>query len=132
MWVAVVAAAAGSLHLALHAIDARRLERANQLGLAGSYEEAMAEARRAGRPPARTRALQVEAVALGALGRHGEAVDAWARVVRREPNSWVTWLGFARSLAFAGDADGARAALLRAKRLNPRLRVPDELRAVAD
>ena len=127
----VVAAALATLYLGLHAADARKVERANQLGLASSIEEAAAEARQVERRPAETRALQVEAVALTALGRYPDAVAAWRRVAEREPNSWLVHLGLARALAFAGDAKGARAALMRAKGLNPRMRVPDELRPIA-
>ena len=127
----VVAAALASVYMGMHGADARRVEDANRLGAAGSFEEAAAEARQVARRPAETRALQVEAIALTALGRHEEATAAWQRVAAREPNSWIVHLGLARTLLFAGDAQGARAALLRAKGLNPQLSVPDELRPVA-
>lgn len=127
----MVAAALASLYLGLHAADARRLERANELGIAGDYEEAAVEARHVARRPAATRALQVDAVALTALGRYPEATAVWRRLAGREPNSWVVHLGLARALVLSGDIEGARVALLRAKALNPRFRVPDELRAIA-
>ena len=120
---AVAAALLATLYLAVHAVDARRLERANQLGLAGSYEEAAAEARRVSHAPAETRALQVQAVALTALGRYDDATAAWVRLVGRDPNSWIVHLGLARTRLLAGDAAGARAALARARQLNPRVRL---------
>ena len=127
----VLAAALATLYLGLHAAEARKVERADRLGLAGSFEEAAAAARQVTRRPAETRALQIEAIALTALGRYPEAAAAWRRVVEREPNSWAVHLGLARTLAFGGDPGSARLSLLRAKRLNPRLRIPDELRPIA-
>ena len=115
----------------MHSADARRLQDANRLGIAQSYEAAAAEARQISRRPAQTRALQVEAIALMALGRYPEAAAQWRRVAEREPNNWLVHIGLARTLVYAGDAEGARASLLRAKGLNPRLRVPDELRPLA-
>ena len=127
----VAAATLLAFYLGAHAVDAQRVQQANRLGLAGRYEDALAEARRVRRAPAIARALRAEAVALTALGRYEPAVGAWRRVTAREPNAWVAHLGLARTLVLAGDGAGARAALVRAKGLNPRLRVPPELRSVA-
>ncbi len=45
------------------------------------------------------------------LGDFPRAVDAWRRVVRAYPGSWLQWSGLGRSLARTGDFAGALAAL---------------------
>jgi predicted Zn-dependent protease len=61
--------------------------------------------------------------ALSAAGRMAQAAHLARTAVRREPDAFLGWVALAQALR-ARDPRGAAAALARARRLNPRLRVP--------
>jgi Flp pilus assembly protein TadD len=109
-----------AIDLGLGAADASRVHRANDLGAAGHYAAAAAEAAAVHRAPADAAALLVRARALTADGDGAAARDAWRRVVRRTPNDWRIHEERAAALASLG-APGAvvAAAHRRARELNP-------------
>lgn len=122
-----LACALGAGYLAAEAVDAERVQRANELGIAGDYEGALSAAARVQGGPAERRAMQVEANALYAAGRLEQAADAFARLARRDPHNWVVHSEHARVLLALGARRRARAAMARARRLNPTLPLPSEL-----
>ncbi len=53
----------------------------------------------------------IRARAYMGLGDYPRAVDAWRRVLRAYPGTWIQWSGLGRSLARSGDFAGAYTAL---------------------
>jgi predicted Zn-dependent protease len=121
--IVAVASVACAVYLAFAARDAGHVQRANELALDGRFEEAVSEARHVGSAPADLRARLVEANALAAAGRPGEAADVMAVVARRDPENWIVRARYAQLLFVDGDVKGALREATEAKRLNPRLPV---------
>ena len=115
--------AIAAVYVGIHAGDAARVQRANEYGLQGRLDAAVAEAVGVRGAPEEARALYTIAVARAAQGSP-EAVGAWERALRLDPNNWQAALGYARALAAAGRGADARRALTRVRTLNPRARLP--------
>lgn len=111
-------------YFAFSARDWSHVRKANELGIEGRYERALAEARRVDRAPAKGRALVVEARAAQALGRHRDAVGLFRRAAERDPRSWSLHRDWAISLLALGDREAARRRLDLAGALNPRMPAP--------
>lgn len=122
--VALVAALTGIWLLAEYGHE-RDLERANAAGVRGDYRTALREARRARSGTTTSgRADAVAAYALLRLGRLAEASRSFAGAVDSDPTDWRLRRDWAQTLFVLGDRGGARAQLVRALALNPRLGVP--------
>jgi cytochrome c-type biogenesis protein CcmH/NrfG len=64
--------------------------------------------------------LLVRSEILGSVGNHTGALAAAEDSVDRGPKDWAAWVALADARRQAGDVNGARAALRKAKELNPR------------
>lgn len=122
------ALAAGCLligvYLALGARDADLVRSANRLGIVGAYEQAIATAGQVTRAPATRDAALVQAYADAALGRHRDAIAAFHRALRLDPNNWRIYRDLASTLLAAGARRSARIEMARALELDPKLVLP--------
>lgn len=122
--VAALCCAACAVWLGVQAVDARRVHRANDLGLQGRHAEALAVAAKVTRAPAALRADRVDATAAISLGQFAVADRALARAVAAAPNDWTAHRDRAVVLQQLGRLREAAAEMGRAVALNPRMRVP--------
>jgi tetratricopeptide (TPR) repeat protein len=111
-----------AIFLAFNGRDAVSVRKANELGAAGQYAAAVAEAEKVHSAPAEGGALLAKARALTAAGHLHPADAAWAAVARRDPNNWQAHFQWAQAVSVLGGSRAAvRAHYARARELNPRL-----------
>lgn len=113
-----------AIYAAVHLQDARHLRSANRAGVAGHYSEAVAEARRVRREPARHEALVVQGTALRRLGRPKSAARVLRAALRVDPDDWSTRRDLASALLATGQRRSARHQMAVALALNPRMILP--------
>jgi Flp pilus assembly protein TadD len=111
-------------YLALQSRDEAKVRRANELGADNRLAEAIHEARRVSRAPAKLRALIVEAKAATLLGQFDVADDALTQALDRDPANWRLHSDRAVVLLSEGKRDPARREMSRALGLNPKLKLP--------
>jgi hypothetical protein len=70
--------------------------------------------------PFATEPLILRSTILQLDGKSVAALDAAAKATKRDPRDWTAWVMLAQARRGAGDRAGARVALARAARLNPR------------
>lgn len=97
------------------------VQRANQLGLEGRYQAAVAEAGRVHSGPEAAQALLTSAYAYAALGELDAASSEFAAAARLEPNNWLIYYQWAPVLSRLGQDQQAAVAGARARSLNPKL-----------
>jgi Flp pilus assembly protein TadD len=110
--------------LLLARVDEGHVRRASQLGAAGHYEAAAAEAAKATRRPAAARAAVLRARALASARRYAAAADAYARAAQLEARDWAVRREWAWVLLALGRRAGAQAQMARSLALNPRQSLP--------
>ena len=110
--------------LLLARADEGHVRRAAQLGAAGRYDAAAAEAAKATRRPAAARAALLRARALAGARRFAQSADAYARAARLEARDWTVRREWARVLLTLGRRAGAQAQMARSLALNPRQSLP--------
>ena len=115
--------AALAVYAAGQAGAARRVQRADVLGLHGDYAGALREALAVHSSPAEGQALLVAAAAAAASGDDRDAADLLGLAVRRDPQDWSVHFSRALVLRRLGDP-AAGAEMATARRLNPRLALP--------
>ena len=109
-----------------HAVEAEpdnpayRVMLVRALNDSGRHEEALARALPpAGTSPAELALWHARAEAAQALGRHGEAADAWKLLCAARPDDWRSWANYGDALAGLDRWPDAADALRRAWTLNP-------------
>jgi Flp pilus assembly protein TadD len=110
--------------LLLARADEGHVRKAAQLGAAGRYEAAAAEAAHVTRRPAAARAALLQARALAGARGFAQSADAYARAARLEPRDWIVRREWARVLLALGRRAGAQAQMARSLALNPRQSLP--------
>lgn len=115
-------------YLALAARDEHRVQDANRAGVRADYRRVTELAGTVHRAPAAARARLLEAYA--AVGRRDwpRAFEQFAAAAAAAPNDWELRRDWALTLGVAGEPAKAQKQLQRALALNPRMRVPQELR----
>jgi tetratricopeptide (TPR) repeat protein len=111
-------------YLAITARDEQHVKRANQLGQAGQYAAAVAEARQVTRAPAASRARLAQAYAEILRGHNAAALEQFREAARRDPNNFVIRRDWAFALLLVGRRQAAQTQMARALALNPRLQLP--------
>jgi tetratricopeptide (TPR) repeat protein len=104
--------------------DENRVRRAAQLGAAGQYRAAAAEAGRVQRRPSAAEAALLRGRALAGAREFAASAASYARAAQMEPRDWELRREYARVLLALGrraDASGQMAASLA---LNPRQSLP--------
>lgn len=109
------------MYLGLNAYDSSLVRQADELGLAGRYDEAIDMAARVRLPPADARALVTRARALSAKRDWVQADIAWRSAVRRDPNNWQLQYEWALALVHGGHTRKSLRRYARARELNPNL-----------
>lgn len=104
--------------------DSEAVRRAAQLGAAGDYRAAAAEAAKVSRRPAAAEAWVLRGRALAGARAFGQSAAAYARAARFEPRDWVVRREYARVLLALGRRAGARRQMAAALALNPRQSLP--------
>jgi Flp pilus assembly protein TadD len=110
--------------LALARGDADHVRRAAQLGAAGDYRAAAAEAARVRRRPAAAGAGVLRGRALAGAHDFTASAAAYARAARMEPRDWALRREYARVLLAVGRRADARAQMAASLALNPRQSLP--------
>jgi Flp pilus assembly protein TadD len=113
-----------AVYLALNGTDARRIRHANELGARGLYSQAIAVAGKVSSASQRGDALRIAADTDLALGRDRDAVVAFRRALRHNPEDWLLHRDLASSLLLLGAQASARVEMGRALELNPKLVLP--------
>jgi Flp pilus assembly protein TadD len=104
--------------------DERRVERAAQLGAAGHYRAAAAEAREVRRRPAAAAAAVLQGRALAGAREFTASAAAYAHAARLEPRDWELRREYARVLLALGRRADARGQMAASLALNPRQSLP--------
>jgi tetratricopeptide (TPR) repeat protein len=111
--------------------DSENVRRAAQLGAAGDYRAAAAEAGRVTRRPAAAEAWALRGRALAGAGAFGPSAAAYARAARFEPRDWAVRREYARVLLALGRRADAQRQMAAALALNPRQSLPPGFLAAA-
>jgi len=104
--------------------DSERVRRAAQLGAAGRYRAAAAEAGRVTRRPATAAAELLRGRALAGAHAFASSAAAYARAAHLEPRDWELRREYARVLLALGRRPQARAQMAASLALNPRQSLP--------
>jgi|SRR5215211_8848636 len=104
--------------------DSEHVRRAAQLGAAGDFRSAAAEAERVRRRPAAADAAVLRGRALAGARDFRASADAYARAARLEPRDWSLRREYARVLLALGRRADARAQMAASLALNPRQSLP--------
>jgi Flp pilus assembly protein TadD len=104
--------------------DERRVERAAQLGAAGKYRAAAAEAQQVRRRPAAAEAAVLQGRALAGAREFAASAAAYAHAARLEPRDWELRREYARVLLALGRRVDARGQMAASLALNPRQSLP--------
>ena len=110
--------------LLLARADESHVRRAAQLGAAGHYRGAAAEAARVTRRPAAAAATVLRGRALAGAHEFSASASAYARAARMEPRDWELRREYARVLLALGRPAPARAQMAASLALNPRQSLP--------
>jgi tetratricopeptide (TPR) repeat protein len=104
--------------------DSEKVRHAAQLGAAGDYRAAAAEAGRVTRRPAAAEAWVLRGRALAGARAYGASAAAYARAARFEPRDWTVRREYARVLLALGRRAEAQRQMAAALALNPRQSLP--------
>jgi Flp pilus assembly protein TadD len=104
--------------------DENRVRRAAQLGAAGQYRAAAAEAGSVRRRPAAAEAAVLRGRALAGARDFGASAAAYARAAQLEPRDWELRREYARVLLALGRRADARGEMAVSLALNPRQSLP--------
>jgi cytochrome c-type biogenesis protein CcmH/NrfG len=104
--------------------DEGHVRRAAQLGAAGDYRAAAAEAGRVRRRPAAATAWVLRGRALAGAHDFPASAAAYARAARLEPRDWALRREYARVLLALGRRADARGQMAASLALNPRQSLP--------
>jgi Flp pilus assembly protein TadD len=113
---------AGWLLLARDDFD--HVRRAAQLGAAGDYRAAAAEAARVNRRPAAAEAAVLRGRALAGEHAFAASAAAYAHAAQLEPRDWALRREYARVLLALGRREDARGQMAASLALNPRQSLP--------
>jgi tetratricopeptide (TPR) repeat protein len=110
--------------LLLARADEGHVRRAAELGAAGHYGAAAAEAGRVTRRPAAATAEHLRGLALAGSGKYAASAAAYARAAAMEPRDWTVRREWARVLLALGRRQAAREQMAASLALNPRQSLP--------
>jgi protein O-GlcNAc transferase len=110
--------------LVLARADESHVRRAAQLGAAGRYDAAAAEAAGVTRRPAAASAALLRGRALAGAGDFASSAAAYAHAARLEPRDWTVRREWARVLLALGRRQAARSQMTASLALNPRQSLP--------
>jgi tetratricopeptide (TPR) repeat protein len=110
--------------LALARADEGHVRRAAQLGAAGRYDDAAAEAGGVSRRPAAASAALLRGRALAGARNFASSAAAYARAAQLEPRDWTVRREWARVLLALGRRKAAQSQMAASLALNPRQSLP--------